>query len=138
MAYVRPSESESGTACLSSIILVIVNPVDPQHVADDPTKAVSSLSDSAGHMITQANSAGCAFNALTEVQTAACAAKNATAIDKANAITQPNRVGGVTVTVRAEASQSCSPAKMIDNVETTNAQYATEDGKHTNLTRLAR
>ena len=64
-------------------------------------------------MITKANSVGCVFNAVTEVQLASCAAENATSIDEANASTLRNYASGL-----AEALQSaaCTPAMTLDNV----------------------
>jgi hypothetical protein len=91
-------------------------------VAVDTTKAASGLSASLSkHMITQANSVGCVFNAMTEVQLASCAAENATAIDKANASTLRNYASGV-----AEALQSapCTPAMTLDNVAIVHASGA--------------
>ena len=91
-------------------------------MAVDTTKAASGLSASLSkHMITQANSVGCVFNAMTEVQLASCTAENATAIDKANASTLRNYASGV-----AEALQSapCTPAMTLDNVTILNASGA--------------
>jgi hypothetical protein len=91
-------------------------------VAVDTTKAASGLSASLSkHMITQANSFGCVFNAMTEVQLASCAAENATAINKANASTLRNYASGV-----AEALQSapCTPAMTLDDVAIVHASGA--------------
>ena len=81
---------------------------------DQPAVAASGLSASLSkHMITQANSVGCVFNAVTEGQLASCAVENATAIDEANASTLRNYASGL-----AEALQSaaCTPAMTLDNV----------------------